>query len=261
MQEPTVKHSASGNRAEGGLHAMTAAAMAVALLLSACSKSGADETAPLPQSWFDSYAVTYLSDTVTMRVVGPANARSFPTGRGNTLRGQFKSGDQLRGRWVRGADQDEHWLLTDNGYYVWYGNLAGPGPDPSYAPPIEVRQRAKPVVANTGATLIQDQDRLERLIDKKLNEAAPNSVIAEMVRANVGYVRFDVEGDRSLKWAMCADDCESEFQSTLIVQAERPTLLCIHQQLANRGTTVWYSDRRLLRRTPGLCPSSLSAIE
>lgn len=247
-----------GNR----LLAVMALFTALALLVSACSQSGADENAnaPLPQSWFDDYTVAYLSDPVSVRVVGSANARSFPTGRGDTLKGAFKNGEKLYGRWVKGADPNQHWLLTDNGYYVWHGNLAGPLPDPAYATAPPPKKVAEPKVAPAVAEPPSPEARLADLMNDRLDEAAPDSAIAGRVRANAGHVRYDEDGTRSLKWAMCTGDCDGRFQSSLIVQPGRPTLLCIHQEAANGGMAVWYSDRRELRRTTGLCPSSLSAV-
>ena len=78
----------------------------------------------LTQQWFDEYKDDFLSDQVTQFVTGTAQARSYPTSRGSTIIATLQQDLQIQGRWVKGADPTTRWLRTNNGTYVWDGNLA-----------------------------------------------------------------------------------------------------------------------------------------
>lgn len=84
----------------------------------------ANNSGPLPKSWFVEYSDDFLSDPVTQFVTGPAQKRNYPTSRGTNVIATLQQGNQIEGRWVKGADPSSKWLRTSDGGYVWEGNLA-----------------------------------------------------------------------------------------------------------------------------------------
>ena len=83
-----------------------------------------DPDAPRPQEWFDTYSDKYLSAELTRLAVDSAAKRNFPTARGSEVLEQVASGMPVSGRWVEGADPASRWLKTNDGGYIWEGNLA-----------------------------------------------------------------------------------------------------------------------------------------
>ncbi|MFZ1741993.1 MAG: zinc ribbon domain-containing protein [Pontixanthobacter sp.] len=84
-----------------------------------------DPNAPRPQAWFDEYSDTFQSAELTRLVAGTAQKRSFPTAKGSEVVETMKPGIAVTGRWVEGADPKTRWLKTNDGGYIWEGNLAG----------------------------------------------------------------------------------------------------------------------------------------
>jgi hypothetical protein len=77
-----------------------------------------------PASWFANYTDKFLSENVVQFATSTAQKRNFPTSKGSTILGTLQPGEHLAGRWVEGADPATKWLKTDDGGYVWDGNLA-----------------------------------------------------------------------------------------------------------------------------------------
>ncbi|WP_284124746.1 zinc ribbon domain-containing protein [Parerythrobacter aestuarii] len=83
-----------------------------------------DPDADRPQEWFDNYTDTFLSADLTRLTSGEARKRSFPTAKGGEILETLDMGRAVTGRWVEGADPETRWLKTNDGGYIWEGNLA-----------------------------------------------------------------------------------------------------------------------------------------
>ena len=82
-----------------------------------------DPNADRPQEWFDNYADKFLSAELTRLTSGQARKRSFPTAKGGEVLDTLAMGRPVTGRWVEGADPETRWLKTNDGGYIWEGNL------------------------------------------------------------------------------------------------------------------------------------------
>ena len=73
------------------------------------------------------YVDVFLSDRdETLFVLGPANMRNRPSSNGTDVLRALTMGEQLSGRWVRGADPTTRWLRIEGSQgvgYVWERNL------------------------------------------------------------------------------------------------------------------------------------------
>lgn len=101
------------------------------IVIGVAGLAGVNPTSELASVWNSTTSQVahkdqYLSETISLRVTGVANARNIPTGEGSTVVGQFQPGDILHGRWVEGVDPSVRWFKTSNGDYIWGGNLADP---------------------------------------------------------------------------------------------------------------------------------------
>lgn len=241
------------------------------------------------QAWFDNYTDRFLSESTTVTVNGKANKRLFPTAQKTEVKDSFASGTRLKGRWVRGADARILWFKTSDGHYLWEGNLVGDPAimtaasqtalDPSKAAqdktPVEPvspppqRAGASQAEATTSADLptveAQPAQAYDRRIVSLLSAAVGDPGLAAEIAGNADLVApAEVSGGSQLTWSMCAKRCDFDYSSAVIVSsaARRPRVqVCLHDGRRMSGWSEWFEAGRSAGRRPGLCPSSLLAVE
>lgn len=231
------------------------------------ASGGMDPDAPLPSSWFDEYRDDFRSDRVSVEVIGKANARNYPTSRQTSVIATYYPTERLDGRWVAGADPTVDWFRTDDGLYIWSGNLTGPKPDRDYSSgdsdgasaATGKRSAAEtPSVARSGGIRPTWPDRSQ--MADYARKAAPNEEMVTAVLAKADYTTADAAGSKQLYWSMCDDSCPSLWQSAILLETGKATQLCVRDDASLSGVAIWYEGGREVRREQGACPSRLRAI-